>query len=232
MNIYSHLVTLPVSCSPYAAHGVIAPDLWPKFTRVYNSSRLNAGKMLSDPIVKDWMVGVQWHIHLDQHFHNLDTFHRACISVTDDVQRYAESLGWKRCHTIAHVWIELMLDGWLLNQQDVSSHWGETLSESYNTLVNRLISHVPDLDLLDVYLQRLSWCKESHHLSRPNQVKEQMLILDKILPERLFCARFLEVDLGWASAVERRAKQDFGQDLCTWVTGCEKGFDTFSKGLG
>ena len=69
MNIYSHLVTLPESCSPYTAHGVIAPDLWPKFTRVYNSSQLNAGNMQSDPIAKYWLVGVQWHIHLDQHFH-------------------------------------------------------------------------------------------------------------------------------------------------------------------
>ena len=72
--------------------------------------------------------GVQWHIHLDQHFHHLDVFQKACISITEDVQKYAEPLGWKRCHTIAHVWLELMLDGWLLNQKDASSHWGETLS--------------------------------------------------------------------------------------------------------
>ena len=193
MNIYSHLVTLPESCSPYTAHGVIAPDLWPKFTRVYNSSQLNREDLLQDPVIKDWIVGIQWHVQLDQHFHNLDVFQKACVSLTEDLKKYSESLGWKRCHTIAHVWLELMLDGWLLNHHDASSHWGKTLSESYNSLVDRLNCHVPDVDSIDVYLQRLSWCKESHHLSRPNKVKEQMFILDKILPERLFYAHFLHL---------------------------------------
>ena len=232
MNIYSHLVTLPQSCSPYTAHGVIAPDLWPQFTRIYNSSQFDSQDIMHEAILKDWLKGVEWHIQMDQLFHDLDLFQKACISITEEVKKYSEPLGWKRCHTIAHVWLELMLDGWLLNQHDASSHWGEALSESYNVLMDRLNCLVSDAHLLDVYLNRLSWCKESHHLSRPNAVKEQMFILDKILPERLFYARFLEVDLGWASEVESRAKQHFGQDLCTWVAGCEKGFDTFSKGLG
>ena len=93
MNIYSHLVTLPESCSSYTAHGVIAPDLWPRFTRVYNSSRLSAHDIVRDSKLQDWMVGIQWHIHLDQHFHHLDVFQKACIAITEDVQQYAEPLG-------------------------------------------------------------------------------------------------------------------------------------------
>ena len=127
----------------------------------------SADNIVRDSILQDWMVGIQWHIHLDQHFHHLDVFQKACIAITEDVQQYAEPLGWKRCHTIAHVWLELMLDGWLLNQQDASSHWGEMLSESYNTLVDRLNSHVFDVDSLDVYLSA------SHGVKRVNIYPDQ-----------------------------------------------------------
>ena len=112
MNFFSHYYFDKLENNPIHNFGLLTPDLLRNFTpNQYNKKKLN--DLNSD---FDWHVGIQKHFNRDNHFHKSEFFDAVYNDCHSETKVLFQNLEIPRFWFGLHVWIEMLLDKVLIQE--------------------------------------------------------------------------------------------------------------------
>ena len=134
MNFLSHYYLLPEKDNSDKVFGNLLPDLMRGFTKIYRKEIKN------NPSIQDTeiLAGIHYHLKTDAIFHEQSFFLNHCDGIKAQIQRV--QLPQTRNFIVAHVMVELLIDQYLMGEEDKLAHsFYQTLeSSSNNNLLEKL----------------------------------------------------------------------------------------------
>ena len=134
VNFFSHYYFDKLENNPIHNFGLLTPDLLRNFTpNLYDKKKIHL-----ETLAEDWKMGIHQHISRDQSFHNSEFFKAVYNESHESVKSCFQTLGIPRYWFALHVWIEMLLDKVLIQENT------EELHQFYDEL-NQIKNHIPDL---------------------------------------------------------------------------------------
>jgi tetratricopeptide (TPR) repeat protein len=127
MNFLSHYYLLPEKANSDMVIGNLLPDLMRGFTKVYRKEIKNNPSIQGTEI----LAGIHYHLQTDALFHEQDFFINHCQNIKAEIQR--KQLPQTRSFIVAHVMVELLIDQYLMEEEDkLAPLFYQTLENSNN----------------------------------------------------------------------------------------------------
>ncbi len=133
MNFYSHAV---VASWVSPERGFVLGSMLPDLCRMAGDKPLEVGGMVGR--------GIDCHERADDVFHRHSDFHRLCSAAFERLQKLGLSRGSARAS--AHIGVELLIDGWLYDDEHGREHYLASVASGSDLLVD----HCPSPALLSV----------------------------------------------------------------------------------
>lgn len=129
MHFLAHYYTELPNDNPLFITGLCIPDLWPRFTRVYNKNIVKH-PVFTSPDLKQIQSGIVQHFGADKRFHNSPLFLK---EVTNAIQSFVDAgLDRQRIRisVIAHLAVEMLIDRQIVLKDN-------SICSTYYTLLDR-----------------------------------------------------------------------------------------------
>ena len=180
MHFLAHYYTELPNNHPLFITGLCIPDLWPRFTRVYNKNIVKHVPF-TNPDLKQIHSGIVQHFGADKRFHNSPLFLK---EVTNAIQSFADAgLDRQRIRTsvIAHLAVEMLIDRQImLNDKGICSTYYALLDKADEDTIHKYFSLLLLEGEMRTFLLNFRFYKQRRFLLLFEELRNIVTGLDKV----------------------------------------------------
>lgn len=180
MHFLAHYYTELPNDNPLFITGLCIPDLWPRFTRVYNRNLVKHAPF-TNPDLKQIHSGIVQHFGADKRFHNSPLFLK---EVTNAIQSFADAgLDRQRIRTsvIAHLAVEMLIDRQIvLKDKGICSTYYALLNKADEDTIHKYFSLLLLEGEMRTFLLNFRFYKQRRFLLLFEELENIVTGLDKV----------------------------------------------------
>lgn len=164
MHFLAHFNTHQQNIHPDFAFGLMVPDFIPGFTKLFNST-IAKSKEATPPQTAHFHAGLVQHFADDKIFHANEMFEIACKKLLQEMMHYSLNRNELRLSFLSHLLVEILLDRWLVEQQNNLPELFYAQLEQLNTKNIHLYFNSMELDMSSQQcLLRREWFLQNRFL--------------------------------------------------------------------